>query len=137
MAASSKAETVRVMLAAFCRGEAATAAGYFAEDGVLVSPTSQETRGRAAIEEHLRGWLAAFPDTVIESMELIEAGEDKIVALMTASAVHVGPVRGHAGTGKQWRLRFCEVYRFDADGLIARDDAFYDLHAMLQQLGLA
>lgn len=134
----SHADTIRVMLDAFCRGDAALAASYFAEDGVLISPTTgEETRGRPAIEEHMRHWLATFPDPVMTELELIAAGDDKIVALITAEATHVGVLRGHPGTGRRWRLRFCEVYRFDAAGKIVRDDAFYDLHHLLTQLGLA
>lgn len=133
---SRNVAAARGVILGFAREDIDGAASFFAEDGVLVSPSGGGAiRGRAAIKEHMRRSLATFSEWQVEDLEFIDAG-DVVVALMTSSATQVGPLGDAPATGKRIRIKFCEVYRFNSAGEVILDEAFYDLLAAYRQLGL-
>src|SRR5690606_25974856 len=112
---SRNVSAARGVIEGFARGEVDRAASFFAEDGVLDSPSGGELRGREAIREHIREMLAIFAEWEIRDLRFIDAG-DVVVATMTSSATHVGAYGDAPATGRRITMKFCEVYRFNPAG---------------------
>jgi predicted ester cyclase len=85
-----------------------------------------------------RGWMApfrqSFPDVRMEVVALVAEGAT-VAARFVCSGTHLGEWRGHAPTGRRFRVD--EVYFFEfAGGRIARAWGIEDTHRRLRQLGL-
>lgn len=105
-----------------------------AEDGVVESLMAGTVRGRAAIAEVYKAWLAAFPDLVVTREELVIDGE-QVVEVVTHAGTDRGGFMGMPPTGKPFRLPIVFVYRF-RDGLIAHERRIYDFTGLLVQIGV-
>ena len=80
-------------------------------------------------------FLAAFPDTHMEIVRLIEEG-DTVAGRFRCSGTHLGPWRGHAPTGRRFR-RVDEAYFFTVSaGRITAAWGLEDVPRRLRQLGL-
>lgn len=87
-----------------------------------------------------RAWiapfLASFPDTRMEILDLIAEG-DKVAARFACSGTHTGEWRGHAPTGRRFeRIDEAGFYRF-RDGRIVESWGVEDTLTRLEQLGLS
>ena len=100
-------------------------AAFYAENGSLRINEDEPAVGREAIAEMASGFMAGFPDMVVELVELREAG-DQVEFHWRWTGTNTGP----GGTGSAVDLRGDEAGTFDDDGLIMRmqghmDDAEY------------
>ena len=91
-----------------------------------------------ALGSDARRWMTpfreSFPDVPMEVVNLVAEG-DIVAARFVCSGSHLGVWRGHAPTGRRFRVD--EVYFFEfADGRIARAGGIEDTHRRLKQLGL-
>jgi steroid delta-isomerase-like uncharacterized protein len=81
-------------------------------------------------------FLASFPDTHMEIVDLIAEG-DKVVARFTCSGTQTGEWLGHPATGRRMeKIDEVTIFRFE-DGKIAHAWSLEDTHTRLRQLGLA
>src|SRR3954451_25153656 len=80
------------------RDAPALAATHTAE-GVVVSPTGGVLEGRAEIERVYRLWLAAFPDVVTQSLDVVIEGA-RVVQLLRFSGTHLGDFFGMPPTNR-------------------------------------
>lgn len=81
-----------------------------------------------------RGAMAAFPDTVTTTQDLIAEG-DKVVERWISSATHLGDFMGMPATHKKYTNTGISIYRI-AGGKIVEHWADFDQLGILQQLGL-
>jgi steroid delta-isomerase-like uncharacterized protein len=80
-------------------------------------------------------FLASFPDTRMEIVDLIAEG-DKVVARFTCSGTQTGEWLGQPASGRRMeKIDEVSIFRFD-DGKIAHAWSLEDTLARLQQLGL-
>ena len=80
-------------------------------------------------------FLASFPDTRMEIVDLIAEG-DKVVARFTCSGTNTGDWLGQPATGRRMeKIVEVSIFRFE-DGRIAHAWSLEDTLARLQQLGL-
>lgn len=91
------------------------------------------------LAEAERGWiapfLASFPDTRMEIVELIAEG-DRVVGRFKCSGTHLGEWRGHAPTGRRFsRIDEVGIFRIEG-GRIAHAWSIEDTLRRLEQLGL-
>lgn len=86
-------------------------------------------------DDFLPGWVVSSPDIRITDPRYIDAGQT-VVCTFTAMGTHDGPLGGFAATGKAFALPLCEMWHFDADGLVVGGDLYYDQVSLLTQLGL-
>ena len=105
-----------------------------AEHCVLESPLAGEVRGRAAIENVYRGFLASFPDVAFDNVDLIVEGL-RVVQIATMSGTNTGGFMGLPPTGKQFRFPLVAVFTLE-DGLIVDERRIYDFTGMLTQIGV-
>jgi steroid delta-isomerase-like uncharacterized protein len=110
-------------------------AAVFALDAVIRDVGSPEVlRGREAIRARAADLLTAFPDFHLRQLDLI-VGEDANADRWEATGTHSGPFLGMEATGQRIRVEGATFSRFDADGLVVEDVNFWDVGALLAQLG--
>lgn len=107
--------------AAWSSQDAASVAAFFAPGGSLTVNGGAPLVGRAAITELAQGFMTAFPDLSL-IMERLEARGGRVVYRWRFLGTNSGP----GGTGKSVDFSGFEVWRLDADGLIAESIGFFD-----------
>jgi steroid delta-isomerase-like uncharacterized protein len=112
----------------------AVAAIYAAEAVVRDVGTPDVLRGRAAIRERAADLLVAFPDFRLRQLDLV-VGEDSNADRWEASGTHGGVFMGMEATGNEIQVEGATFSRFDSDGLVVEDVNFWDVGALLAQLG--
>jgi predicted ester cyclase len=84
--------------------------------------------------DHVRQFLAAFPDAQVTIEDLIAEG-DKVVARLRASATNTGPFAGQPPTGRQVEIRSIRIYQI-ANQKFVDTWAIQDRLGLMEQLGL-
>src|SRR5439155_22464602 len=126
-------EIVRDAAAAFNRGDVDTWLEYFADDidyraveGAL--DDRGPMHGKDAVRAYVQDWLDMFDDFQVEPMELVDAGEDQVVA--------VGRISGRAKlSGVETDLTSAALYTI-RDGKIARGREYWTKEQGLEAAGL-
>jgi steroid delta-isomerase-like uncharacterized protein len=85
--------------------------------------------------DFLPGWVTASSDIRITHPRYLDAG-DTVVSVFTVTGTHDGPLGTSPATGSRFELELCELWRFDAAGLVVGGDLYYDQLSLLAQLGL-
>lgn len=115
--------------AAWCSGNPAAVAAFFAQDGSLTINAGSPAIGRPAIAEAVRGFMTAFPDLVVSKAE-VNLAADRAVYRWTLTGTNSGP----GGTGNRVRISGYEEWRLGPDGLIAESEGHFDEREYLRQL---
>lgn len=121
--------------AAFNRHDAAAVAATYAEDARIddqAAPAPLE--GRDAIKEYIGGYMSAFPDLTWERVG-VEVDGDVGVEQWRATGTHEQDLPGLPATHRRMRIEGCSVLHFGDDGLVHREENYWDEAAMLRQLG--
>jgi ketosteroid isomerase-like protein len=125
--------TVRDAVAAFNRGDLDTWLEYFIDDvdyrAVEGAPDDHgPMHGKDALRAYVEDWRETFDDFRTEPTELIEAGEDRLIAVMRIS--------GRAKlSGVEVDLTFAVVYTL-RDGKVARGREYWTRDQALEAAGL-
>lgn len=93
-----------------------------------------EVHGRDALEEHLRGENAAFPDARFQTEEIV-AREDVIMLEFTWTGTHEGELDGIPPTGNTVEISGMSTLVI-SDGQIQEDRTYFDSREYLSQLGV-
>ena len=107
--------------AAWCSQNAASVAGFFAENGSLTINDGEPSVGRDAITEAAQGFMSAFPDMIVEMDDVSLEGDHAIYRWTL-----VGTNTGTGGTGNAVRISGYEQWKFAADGLISESRGNFD-----------
>ena len=107
--------------AAWCSQDAASVAGFFAEDGVLKINNGDPSIGREAITAAAQGFMTAFPDMVVEMNDLSQEA-DRVIYHWTLTGTNNGP----DGTDNAVRISGFERWTIGADSLIAESRGSFD-----------
>jgi ketosteroid isomerase-like protein len=125
--------TVRDAVAAFNRGDLDTWLEYFTDDidyrAVEGAPDDHgPIEGKDALRAYIEDWRETFDDFTTEPIELIDAGEDRAIAVMRIS--------GRARlSGVEVDLTFAVVYTL-RDGKVARGREYWTRDQALEAAGL-
>jgi ketosteroid isomerase-like protein len=127
-------KTVREAAAAFSRGDldawleyVADGIDYRAVEGAL--DDHGPIHGKDAVRAYLADWVGTFDDFSGELLELIEAGEDKVIA--------VGRISGRAKlSGVETDLTYAALYTV-RDGKVVRGREYWTRDAALEAAGLS
>ena len=110
-------------------------AAVFAEDAVIRDVGSPEpVRGRDAIRERAVAMIAAFPSSS-RQLDLV-VGENANADRWEVSGTHSGPFLGMEATGNRVQVEGATFSHFDSNGLVVEDIHFWDVGALLAQLGM-
>jgi uncharacterized protein (TIGR02246 family) len=115
--------------AAWSSQNPASLAAFYAEDGSLTVNSGAPSVGRAAIATTARGFMAAFPDMIVNLKEVSGAGGHAIFRW-----IWTGTNTGPKGTGRDVRIEGYEEWTFGAGGLIAESKGHYDEAEYARQL---
>jgi predicted ester cyclase len=115
------------------------AATHVTEGFLLVNvATADVYRGRMGFLEYTRGWAAAFPDLVLQTVK-VAAGSEQVVVEYELAGSQTGPLitpRGHIPpTGMSIQLRLCDVLDLQ-EGAVSHIRSYFDSSTLLRQLGL-
>ena len=106
---------------AWCSGDPASVAEFFAPGGSLTINGGVPAVGRNAIADAVRSFMTAFPDLRVSMDELRMRG-GRVEYHWTLTGTNTGP----GGTGNGVRIRGFELWLFDARGLIDASLGSYD-----------
>jgi steroid delta-isomerase-like uncharacterized protein len=105
---------------------------------VVDVPSGMVLHGPQGYGQFLMGWATAFPDAHADVAN-ISAGDDHAVVEFRGHGTHTGPLVSPSGeiapTGKQFDLRFCQLFRV-RNSKVVSIVTYYDMMGYLQQLGL-
>jgi predicted ester cyclase len=104
---------------------------FLAADVVEHAPA--RSVGLAAARQTLAKWLAAFPDLHLVIEDLVVDG-DHLMARVTATGTHRGPLAGGEPIGRQVRMTVFEAWSVP-NGRCAERWLHLDRCALLHQLG--
>ena len=96
--------------------------------------TGEVFEGEAQVRGYYEASRAAFPDQRNEVHELYHL-DDGVLVEFDLLGTHLGPLRGIAPTGRDFRCRMAALFLFDAD-LIVCERVYFDSASILRQLGL-
>ncbi len=137
MTDEEKKRIVRESFEAFNRQDLDAVAAPFASTARLVDvPTGEVLTGKEGAKQFARRWITAFPDGKVTIENLIVSG-DTVVTQYTGEGTQKGPLGPLPASNKRAKLRLVDIAKFDAQGKIVEDTAYYDQLSMLQQLGHA
>jgi predicted ester cyclase len=89
-----------------------------------------------ALGQHLRTFYGAFPDAVVEVLNLVADGDGQVAAQVRLSGTFTGTgFDGLRANGRRWTARMAEFFVTN-DGLISRMDAYMDNMDLARQLDL-
>lgn len=128
---------VKSMVAAFSAHDPKKVAALYSPSVVSGSPGPagwDEDLGTAAIEEGHRRLFAAFPDMSWVSPRVYVQG-DVVIQEWVSNATHRGDLGSMKATGKPTGIHGVSVYWFGEDGLIRKDNTYYDSLTIARQTG--
>jgi uncharacterized protein (TIGR02246 family) len=106
---------------AWSNGDPDALAAFYSESGSLTVNGGPPAVGRRAVADTARGFMEAYPAMLV-TMEEIATRADATVFRWTFDGANTGP----GGTGRRVHISGYEVWRLDADGLIAESQGHYD-----------
>jgi hypothetical protein len=115
-------EFAREYTAAWCSGNPARVARFYAVRGALTIYGGPPAAGRAAITESARGFMTAFPDMVVKMDRLELTGGGLTEYHWTLIGTNTGP----GGTGNAVKISGYEEWLIGDDGLIADSQGHFD-----------
>jgi steroid delta-isomerase-like uncharacterized protein len=123
MSDDRQVEILREVLEAFNRHDLEAIMSYFGEDAVFDTPRGPDPWGRRFVgkEDVRRGLAARFegiPDVHYGDDDHFASG-DRGMSEWTITGTTVG--------GVTVEVRGCDIWTFDADGLITRKDSFWKI----------
>jgi ketosteroid isomerase-like protein len=127
-------KTVGDVAEAFNRGDLDTWAGYWAEDidyrAIEGAPDDPgPIHGKDALRAYVQDWLDMFDDFKSEPVELIDASEDNVIAVIRIS--------GRAKlSGVETDLTYAALYTL-RDGKVARGREYWTREEALEAAGLS
>lgn len=122
-------------LAAWNRHDPDAIASFFAEDAVLYDEALPEpVRGPGGVREVAAGYLRAFPDLKVESIERVIDG-NTMVDCWRVSGTHEGELMGVAPTHRRIMSEGCTITHFGEDGKVHDDHMFWNPAKLMEQLG--
>ena len=119
-------EVVRAIYAAWA--ERRSAGEFISDDFEYVNPDYAVETGTRTDKRALRGVLDVFPDFHVEPERFLEAGDDQVVVLGTATGT------GASGVPMEWKQGFVWTVK---DGLATRMRWFNDHGEALRAAGLS
>jgi len=136
--ASKNVQTVLDIYENFNKRDLDGAAAAVTDDVVFVSHALDQTdKSRAEFRKSMQDWITGFSDVKVSEPRATDAGDTVIVQLV-GKGTNDGPMGPfQKPTGRSITIPFVELYKFDSAGRIVSGEQYFDMLAMLVQLGHA
>ncbi len=125
----------RAMFAAVESKDVDALRALYHPDYIYMSGDGVEQKGADAGIEVAETYTRAFPDLTFSIQHQYEPTPDTAIVELRATGTHEGDLEGIPATGRRVELAGCNVIEV-ADGQIIRERDYFDIGAMLQQLGV-
>jgi len=113
------------------------AVSAYQESAVFIDHGREITyKGRDAIIGSWDELVTGFSDAAATEPDFYDAG-DTVVTTFIGRGTNKGELMGMPATGRRVSVPACTVTHFDTNGLIDREEQYYDSYSMLVQLGHA
>jgi ketosteroid isomerase-like protein len=107
--------------------DASKVAAHYAPDATMFIPGMPVSTGREAIQKSLQDWLDQNTNVATANARTWTKGNQV--------AVHWVSTGTDKTTGKPWGVDGFSLYTFNDDGLITKDDTYFDVVTMMKQTG--
>jgi steroid delta-isomerase-like uncharacterized protein len=109
----------------------------FAHPRYELMATGQVFDGEEDVRRYFTLSRTSFPDQRNELVSM-RSTDDAVIIEMDLLGTHLGPLRGHEPTGKEFRSRMAALFIFEdgGDGIVC-ERVYFDSGDILRQLGLA
>jgi uncharacterized protein (TIGR02246 family) len=115
--------------AAWCSGDPASVAAFYAPNGSLTINDGAVSSGRNEITEAAHGFMSTFPDLQVVMDDVLVRGEHAEYRWTLT-----GTNTGAGGTGNRVRVSGFEIWTIGEDGLIAESRGHFDSEEYERQL---
>jgi steroid delta-isomerase-like uncharacterized protein len=135
--ASKNRETALAYIAAGFRKDYVEAGSYIASNYVWIDHTLPTALHETA--EALQVAVAdaeAWTDEAFELHRVTDALDGSVILQFTITGTHSGTWRGIPATGTRASVEACDILRFDDDGKICIEEAYFDALTQIRQLGV-
>ena len=123
-------------LAAWNRGDPDGIVANLAEDVIWRDVAlGMPLHGRDALRDAAQAYMAAFPDLRIEETSSTFAAP-RLAQELTITGTHRGEFLGIAPTGRWTEVYAAVVTTFDEDGLMIEGALYWNVLALMRQLGV-
>jgi len=129
-------QNLSASLAGFNAHDAKKHAELYTPDATLIAYGVAEIKGREAIADHASQFLTAFPDAKLAVSRVIEKG-DTVITEWTLTGTNSGEFMGTKATNKAAGVVGASVFSFTPDGLVQKEQEYFDSGTLAAQLGLA
>lgn len=134
---SRNAQTARRVFDCYNTRDYAGVVGCLATSFVMNDHPSMKTLlGRDAYIDFQKGWATAFSDGQLSDTTYHDAG-NAVIAECTFVGTNDGQFGPLPATGQPVMMPLCSVWKFDDEGQIISQDAYYDTYGLMVQLGHA
>ena len=97
--------------------------------------TGEVHDGEREVAAYFEETRTAFPDQRNELIAMHHT-DDAVIVEALLRGTHLGSFRGLPATGRDFEMRFCALFLFDADRLFC-ERVYFDVATILRQLGIA
>ena len=115
--------------------DGAAVAAFFAQDATLHDAGGETAHGRDEIAARARQYIDAFPDMRLE-ITSVEVDGNRYAAEWRATGTNSGSLMGMPATNRPVTVEGCDVGEIGDDGLIARENDYWNEAAFMRQLGM-
>jgi len=120
-------ETAAVADLATNFADASKVAAHYAPDATMFMPGMPVSTGRESIQKSLQDWLDQNTNVATANARTWTKGNQVAVEWVCTGTDKT--------TGKPWGIDGVSLYTFNDDGLITKDDTYFDVVTMMKQTG--
>jgi steroid delta-isomerase-like uncharacterized protein len=130
-------ETYRVLFEERDLSDAATSRFWNDQTTDHFLAAGKSVVGKQALTAWFRELLTAVPDWRIEIENTFDDGDHQAVVQWRGTGTFTGgPFLGMEPNGRRVEIRGVDLFRFDADGMVAENTVYYDGAEFARQLGM-
>lgn len=107
---------------------------FYADDCIMEDLPSKICRGKGELEAYYKYLLVGYPDLNFDAKSSF-GSENQIATEWIMSGTHTGDTAKFKATGKKFSIRGVSILEIQG-GKIIRETDYWDMHLLLQQLGL-
>jgi steroid delta-isomerase-like uncharacterized protein len=136
--ASKNVQTALAIYESFNKRDLDGTVAAVAEDLVFENyGLGQTYKSRAELRDSFQDWITGFSDGKATEPRAIDAG-DTVIVQFVGKGTNDGPMGPfQKPTGRSVSVPFVDIYKFDKQGKIVAGETYFDMLAMLVQLGHA
>ncbi len=107
---------------------------FYADDCIMEDLPSKTCHGKRELEAYYQYLLEGYPDINFEAKRTF-GNDNQIATEWIMSGTHTGNTARFKATGKRFSIQGASLLEIQS-GKVIRETDYWDMHSLLQQLGL-